>query len=219
MSDKTSPVPRTTALFAVWIIAGLASAMFVAMMIFFGDFGYTGPVFLGLLIWGGLGLVLMKGMVDLPAPPPVGAFDVKGGKSAEAPAPKAGEATSAAEKAGHAVGHAGAVVKEKAAELEAKVEEVAHAAKAAVTGANADEPGKPKLLSAARGGKPDDLKKIKGVGPKLEQVLNGLGVYHFDQIASWSDDEVAWVDENIEGFKGRVTRDGWVAQASELDKG
>lgn len=75
---------------------------------------------------------------------------------------------------------------------------------------------KPSGLSEARGGQPDDLKRIKGVGPKLEKLLHSLGFYHFDQVAGWSDEEIAWVDENLEGFKGRVSRDGWVAQAKAL---
>lgn len=72
---------------------------------------------------------------------------------------------------------------------------------------------KPEGLSEARGGTPDDLKRIKGVGPKLEALLHRLGFFHFDQVAAWSADEIAWVDDNLEGFKGRVTRDEWVAQA------
>ncbi len=78
---------------------------------------------------------------------------------------------------------------------------------------------KPELLSEARGGAPDDLKKIKGVGPKLEKLCNKLGVWHFDQIASWTDREVAWVDYNLEGFKGRIVRDDWVSQAKTLASG
>ena len=78
-------------------------------------------------------------------------------------------------------------------------------------------PGKrPAALSAARDNRPDDLKRIKGIGPKLEKLCNSLGFYHFDQIAAWSDEEIAWVDQNLEGFKGRVVRDTWVAQAKEL---
>ena len=80
-------------------------------------------------------------------------------------------------------------------------------------------PSRPEGLSAAREGGPDDLKKIKGVGPKLEQLLHTLGFYHFDQIAAWGAAEVAWVDENLQGFKGRVTRDNWVSQAKELATG
>ena len=78
---------------------------------------------------------------------------------------------------------------------------------------------KPKGLTKARGGKPDDLKLIKGVGPKLEALCNKLGFYHFDQIASWTEKEIAWVDENLEGFKGRVTREDWVQQARDLMNG
>lgn len=78
---------------------------------------------------------------------------------------------------------------------------------------------KPALLDTARGGKPDDLKMIKGVGPKLESALNSIGVFHFDQIASWSPAEVAWADQNLVGFKGRVSRDDWVDQAKALAAG
>ena len=74
----------------------------------------------------------------------------------------------------------------------------------------------PDRLKAPRDGGADDLKRIKGVGPKLEGVLNDIGIYHFDQIASWSPEEVAWADENLVGFKGRVSRDGLVEQAKEL---
>ena len=78
------------------------------------------------------------------------------------------------------------------------------------------EDDRPELLAAPRAGGPDDLKKIKGIGPKLEAVLNGLGVYHFRQIAAWTDRETAWVDYHLEGFKGRILRDDWVAQARDL---
>ncbi len=83
----------------------------------------------------------------------------------------------------------------------------------------AGEGVKPEGLSAARDGKADDLKKIKGVGPKLETLLNELGFYHFDQIAGWSAEEVAWVDDNLKGFKGRVSRDNWIEQARLLATG
>lgn len=78
---------------------------------------------------------------------------------------------------------------------------------------------KPDLLSEARAGGADDLKLIKGVGPKLESVLNGIGVYHYDQIATWNEDEVSWADQNLPGFKGRVSRDNWVTQAQALARG
>lgn len=83
--------------------------------------------------------------------------------------------------------------------------------------AEPESPGiRPAKLDAPRAGTPDDLKRIKGIGPKLEQLCNRLGFWHFDQIAAWSADEIAWVDANLESFKGRVTRDDWVAQARVL---
>lgn len=86
-------------------------------------------------------------------------------------------------------------------------------------GAASDGEAKPTTLTAARDGKADDLKKIKGVGPKLESLLHSMGFYHFDQVASWSEAELAWVDANLEGFKGRASRDEWVAQARLLAGG
>lgn len=79
--------------------------------------------------------------------------------------------------------------------------------------------GKPQMLAAAREGGPDDLKQIKGVGPKLEKLLHSMGFFHFDQIAGWRAKEIEWVDENLQGFKGRVTRDDWVSQAKVLAEG
>ncbi len=79
--------------------------------------------------------------------------------------------------------------------------------------------GKPELLKKARGGKPDDLKLIWGVGPKLEQMLNAMGIWHFEQVATWTAKELAWVDERLEGFKGRAKRDEWVKQAKKLATG
>ncbi len=84
--------------------------------------------------------------------------------------------------------------------------------------APAVEETQPETLSAARDGGADDLKKLKGVGPKLEGLLNELGFYHFDQIAAWTEAEVAWVDSRL-SFKGRIERDGWIAQAKELAEG
>lgn len=74
----------------------------------------------------------------------------------------------------------------------------------------------PTRLDVAQG-TPDDLKRIKGVGPQLEGLLNEMGFWHFWQIADWGKSEVAWVDSRLK-FKGRIERDSWVAQARELAK-
>ncbi|MDC0736992.1 NADH-quinone oxidoreductase subunit E [Cognatishimia sp. SS12] len=76
----------------------------------------------------------------------------------------------------------------------------------------------PETLEAARDGKADNLKLLKGVGPKLEATLNELGFYHFDQIAAWGAEEIAWVDSRLK-FKGRIERDGWIEQAKILADG
>jgi NADH-quinone oxidoreductase subunit E len=98
------------------------------------------------------------------------------------------------------------------------------AAKKPVAASKSDEKAtvaakKPRTMKAPRKAGADDLKLIKGVGPKLEKLLNTLGFYHFDQIAKWSAGELSWVDENLEGFKGRASRDEWVSQADTLAKG
>jgi len=82
-----------------------------------------------------------------------------------------------------------------------------------------DEGSKPTTLDAPRDGVADDLKRTKGIGPKMEKLCNELGFWHFDQISAWSTQEVAWVDANLQGFKGRVTRDEWVSQAKLLAEG
>ncbi len=76
----------------------------------------------------------------------------------------------------------------------------------------------PGLLAAPRGGEADDLKRIKGVGPKLEGILHELGFYHFDQIAAWTRENITWVDERLK-FKGRIERDDWISQAKLLAAG
>jgi len=69
---------------------------------------------------------------------------------------------------------------------------------------------------AAAGG--DDLKQLSGVGPALEKKLHAAGVTTFAQIADWTADDVAAMDEKL-SFKGRIEREGWIEQAKELAKG
>ena len=73
-------------------------------------------------------------------------------------------------------------------------------------------------MSVDRPETPDDLKAISGIGPKLEQVLNGLGIWTYAQIAAWNREETAWVDDYL-SFKGRIGRDGWIEQATALANG
>jgi len=106
-----------------------------------------------------------------------------------------------------------------------EVETVADAADAPAVSSAADMPpadpapaadlpaGKPAGLPEARGGVPDDLRLIEGIGPKIQRSLNGFGVFHFDQIAAWTEADVAWIDANLPNFPGRASRDRWVSQA------
>lgn len=71
------------------------------------------------------------------------------------------------------------------------------------------------LLLSKPQGAADDLKKISGVGPKLENTLNQIGVFHFAQIASLSEKAITELDDKL-AFKGRIARDKWVDQASAL---
>jgi large subunit ribosomal protein L21 len=74
----------------------------------------------------------------------------------------------------------------------------------------------PKAAPVAAGG--DDLKQLSGVGPALEKKLHDAGVTTFAQIAAWTEADVAAMDEKL-SFKGRIEREGWIAQAAELAKG
>ncbi len=80
-----------------------------------------------------------------------------------------------------------------------------------------EEAGKPVALSKDDV-VADDLKKISGVGPQLEGKLHSLGVYTFKQISQWTEENVKWVDEYL-SFKGRITREDWIAQAKVLASG
>jgi predicted flap endonuclease-1-like 5' DNA nuclease len=77
---------------------------------------------------------------------------------------------------------------------------------------------RPPALKSARGGVPDDLKMIKGIGRQNEGRLNALGTYHFDQVASWNAGQCRWVGSYL-AFAGRIEREDWVNQAKVLASG
>ena len=82
--------------------------------------------------------------------------------------------------------------------------------------ARADAAGtRPKGLDAPRDDRRDDLTKIKGIGPVNQRRLNDLVIWHYDQIAAWSPQEVAWIGAYL-AFPGRIDRENWVGQASDL---
>jgi len=124
-------------------------------------------------------------------------------KIAEKPAatPKPAPAPEAAEKKPEAAASAGAP---------------ASTAQGSEAASEQDAGKKPTNLMSESPATPDDLKMIRGVGPGLESKLNALGIYTFDQIAKFSEDNLVWVDENLTAFKGRCFRDDWIGQAKSL---
>ena len=65
-------------------------------------------------------------------------------------------------------------------------------------------------------GAPDDLKVIKGIGPKFEGDLHSKGIYYYRQIAAWKAADVKMVEGVIDSIPGRIARDEWVKQAKKL---
>ncbi|MEW9921801.1 50S ribosomal protein L21 [Marimonas sp. MJW-29] len=93
----------------------------------------------------------------------------------------------------------------------------AEAPKAKAEAPKAEKKAAPKKAAKADAGA-DDLKELSGVGPALEKKLHEAGVTSFAQIAAWTDEDIAAMDEKL-SFKGRIEREGWVEQAKEKTKG
>jgi len=83
----------------------------------------------------------------------------------------------------------------------------------------AEAPRPKSAVQQAAKGKNDDFSKLKGVGPKAAEAIVAAGVTSLEQIAAWSDEDVAWADENIKGAKGKASRDDWRGQAKALIEG
>ncbi|MEM9047407.1 MAG: hypothetical protein AAGC92_01700 [Pseudomonadota bacterium] len=75
---------------------------------------------------------------------------------------------------------------------------------------------RPTMLLDAMPASIDDLKKIKGIGPKLEAELNALGLWQYDQIAKMGDPDLMWLDARLSTLRARPMRDDWVGQAKRL---
>lgn len=139
------------------------------------------------------------------APAPAAAPKPKARKAKAAPVEEAVEAPVAE------------TIAETIAATEAAVEPVATAtAEIVEAAADAILEGKPALLYDVAPQAADDLKAIRGIGPKLERELNGMGVYTYAQVASMSAANLAWIDSNLTAFRGRSVRDDWVGQATAL---
>ncbi|WP_208351227.1 hypothetical protein [Pseudaestuariivita rosea] len=227
-----------------WVIAGIVSFFVLILLMFFGGWSFLQAAFgasLVFLVGGGLLTWVMLRPLPQPGeinPNRAGEAPTAGSAapvSDAAPTPRPEAAKRTVQHAANATATTEEVVEEPVAEEVSPAPEpiasppvdepaaIEQSQPEPVTEAPKKRPvaadGKPELLDEPRDGKADDLKQIKGVGPKLEALLHSKGIYHFDQIASWRKKEVDWVDENLEGFKGRVTRDEWVKQAKLLAKG
>lgn len=134
--------------------------------------------------------------------------------AAKAPAAKAPAASPVAKaKAGPAVTPVA-----KAAPKRVKTEKTADRAPVAKPAPTKAEPAPAKAKvskTTTSKAKPDDLKTISGIGPKVEQVLNGMGYSHYADIAAWTEADIAKVEDAL-GFAGRIGRDDWVGQAKTL---
>ncbi len=109
------------------------------------------------------------------------------------------------------------VVKAKAEPVAAKPVKVARAAKAmkATVAPVVETPLPAAAKPQPRKKAADDLKKISGIGPKLADMLGGMGVTRFAEIAAWTDKDVEQVDREL-GLDGRIAKDNWIAQAKAL---
>jgi predicted flap endonuclease-1-like 5' DNA nuclease len=206
-----------------WAMAAVAGLLTFVMLLTVGGYTFMPAAFVGAIAFILLGL-LFGWLFCTPLP---AAVDRSTTGSTSAAATSGSTAPSAGATASVAAGASAAVASTSSASDADK----AAADKAAADAASgedydgdgvregANEGTKPATLSTAREGGADDLKRIKGIGPKLEKLCNTMGFFHFDQIAAWTPDEMAWVNANLEGFKGRATRDKWIEQAKLLASG
>jgi NADH-quinone oxidoreductase subunit E len=192
------PLSSTSCQTGCWVLAAASGVVVLAVCLFHIELGILASIFMSAVVFIVVGL-LLGWIFCSELKPLVQSTQTTDTPKAREPAPAA-EPTAAAEPAPVAAN-------------------VSASASATPDVETAEEAARPEALSSARAGGADDLKMIKGVGPKLEIMLNDLGFYHFDQIAAWSAAEVAWVNDNLAGFKGRVSRDNWVEQARKLATG
>lgn len=182
------------AVYGSWIIACIVGLLAATLLWMIGGWSFMQGAFAAVVIALIFGSLVSRAMSrKLPGPNEIQL------KSATAPAPAPSPAPAPAPAA--------------AAEPATSAPEPDPAPAPAPVASDDTRPGV--LIDTPRDGAADDLKKISGVGPKLEQTLNELGVYHYEQVAQFTAEDIAWVDERLR-FKGRIERDDWVGQAKAL---
>ncbi len=81
---------------------------------------------------------------------------------------------------------------------------------------NLQDSKRPNQLKEPRAEGKDNLQLIKGIGKVVEGVLNENGIYHFDQIANWTEREIEWMNSNVIFFPKKIEREDWRGQAKKL---
>ncbi|MCV3272474.1 hypothetical protein [Roseobacter sinensis] len=208
-----------------WLVALAGGVLAAVLLMVLGDWGFMQGAFAGFVVWIVFGAIISWIMTrPLPGPADMGAEVAAAPKPAPAPA-TASAPTTASEAPKVQPSKRLAGEEELAArkgewtyEKEPETKGIKKVAKkvAPVVTSDTDRPGT--FTDGPRDGGADDLKKISGVGPKLEETLNSLGIWHFDQVAALTKEDIAWVDERLR-FKGRIERDDWVGQAKKLASG
>lgn len=197
-----------------WLVAAAVGALAAILLWLLGGWSFMQGAFVGAVVFGVVGLLISWIMTrPLPVPGEIAA------NVTETAVPVAAKPAAAAEPVAKTAAPTPAPAKTEPPKPAPKkaAPKKATAKKAAPKAAAPD--GRPTGLSdGARAGGADDLKLISGVGPKLEETLNGLGIWHFDQVAGLKKKDIAWVDERLR-FKGRIERDDWVGQAKTLAAG
>ena len=184
-----------------WVIGAAMGLVAFAASVVVGEFALMPAAFFGVVVAGAAGAVMgFPWWIGGPVSPASSA-------AFAARVAAADEARAAARAAQAPVAKLAPVAKVVAAPAEVE------ATPAALISTPVETAGGPARHAAPLNGKADTLRDIEGVGPVTERLLNQLGFWHFDQVANWTEADVAWVESNLRGFKGRVTRDKWVAQA------
>ena len=187
---------------------------------------FSAETFLLLLVAAAaaVALLLLKGFGAAGSEPHVGPDH--GGADAEGAAPSAGHGSAAAALS-EPNAPASADAAPPAADAEAQASPGGNGAGAspapdrppapapAEAPASLSDPERPPALAEPVGGQADDLRRIRGIGPQNESRLRDLGIFHYHQIAAWTDREVEWVSRYL-AFPGRVAREEWVAKAKAL---
>lgn len=221
----------------IWLISIICGIVAFLALLFLAGYGTAASLLVGVLVAVLVAILLWIGWYEEDSAAPVSrsagpaaaqaadnaASDAAIDATSGAAAPAAGLMTTpgTATTSGSADTPATAVPAEASPKEPAPQPETAEAKKPAATAKRAPvaKDGTPdNLLDAARESGADDLKQIKGVGPKLESTLNEIGIYHFDQLAELRKKEREWLDDRLK-FKGRIDRDDWVGQAKKLAKG